>query len=133
MIGKGRKERTIPLWEDTSRALARHIGGRALGPGDYVFGGRNVPHLTRSGVRHRIEAAHARACEAHPELRGRRVGPHTFRHSCAMAMLAAGVDIASVAIWLGHEHVNTTHRYVVTDMRIKEEALYALATLACTA
>ena len=123
VIGKGRKERTIPLWEDTSRALARHIGGRALGPGDYVFGGRNVPHLTRSGVRHRIESAHARACEAHPELRGRRVGPHTFRHSCAMAMLAAGVDIASVAIWLGHEHVNTTHRYVVTDMRIKEEAL----------
>lgn len=123
VLGKGRKECTIPLWEDTSVALARHIDARALDPDDYVFRGRNVPHLTRSGMRHRIESAMSRACAAHPELAGRRVGPHTFRHSCAMAMLAAGVDIASVAIWLGHEHVNTTHKYVVVDMRIKEEAL----------
>lgn len=121
VVGKGRKDRTLPLWEDVSEALRAHVGG--LGPDDHLFAGRGVPHLTRSGARHRVDAAYDIACGEHPELAGRKVGPHTFRHSCAMAMLAAGVDIATVAIWLGHESVNTTHRYVVLDMRLKEEAL----------
>lgn len=123
LLGKGRKERTLPLWDDVSALLGSHIEASALAPGDYLFAGRNVEHLTRFGARHRIDAAFAAACAEHPELRSKRVSPHTFRHSCAMAMLAAGVDIATVAIWLGHEHVNTTHRYVVSDMKLMEDAL----------
>lgn len=121
--GKGRKQRTLPLWRDTSELLSEHVGRRGLSGDDYLFPGRGVDHLTRSGARSRIEGAVRRASCHHPELVGRRIGAHTFRHSCAMAMLAAGVDIATVAIWLGHESVNTTHKYVVSDMRLKEEAL----------
>lgn len=123
LLGKGRKERTIPLWEDVSRELSSHMEAAALGPGDYIFRGRGGGHLTRSGARHRIDAAMRRASEAHPSLSSRRVSPHTFRHSCAMSMLAAGIDIGTVAIWLGHESINTAHRYVVSDMRLKEEGL----------
>ena len=123
VLGKGRKERTLPLWDDTSQLVRNHISSKGLGPGDFLFGGRGGGHLTRSGARHRIDSAFSAACASHPELRSKAVSAHTYRHSCAMAMLAAGVDIATVAIWLGHEHVNTTHRYVVSDMRLKEEAL----------
>lgn len=120
---KGRKERTLPLWDDVSELLRVHIEANALGPGDYLFASRNVEHLTRFGARHRIDAAFAKACAEHPELRSKSVSAHTFRHSCAMAMLAAGIDIATVAIWLGHEHINTTHRYVVSDIKLMEDAL----------
>ena len=123
LLGKGRKERTLPLWDDVSELLKAHINQNAPEPGDFLFAGRNVEHLTRSGARHRIDAAFAAACAGHPELSSKRVTAHSFRHSCAMAMLAAGVDIATVAIWLGHEHINTTHRYVVSDMKLMEDAL----------
>lgn len=123
LLGKGRKERTLPLWEDVSDMLKSHVSGMALDSGDFLFGGRGTEHLTRSGARHRIDAALAAACVEHPDLAAKRVTAHTFRHSCAMAMLAAGVDIGTVAIWLGHERIDTTHRYVVSDMRLKEEAL----------
>ena len=122
-LGKGRKERTVPLWEDTSKLLAGYIEANAIRGGRYVFPGRNVEHLTRSGARSRIDVIAARAAAAHPELRSKKVTPHVFRHSTAMAMLYAGVDIATVAIWLGHENVNTTHKYVVTNMEAKEAAL----------
>lgn len=122
-LGKGRKDRTVPLWDDTSRLLLSHIERRSLKDGDYIFAGRNVDHLTRSGARSRLDAVAKRAKAAHPELARKKVTPHVFRHSTAMAMLAAGVDIATVAIWLGHEDINTTHKYVVSDMTIKEEAL----------
>lgn len=122
-LGKGRKDRTIPLWEDTSSLLKSHIASLNLAGGDYVFGGRNVEHLTRSGARSRLDCVVKKARAAHPELARKKITPHVFRHSTAMAMLAAGIDIATVAIWLGHEDINTTHKYVVSDMVVKEEAL----------
>lgn len=123
VLGKGRKQRTLPLWKDVSDELRAYIDAKGLNAEDYLFAGRSVGHLTRSGARSRIDSAVARACEKHPSLTGKHVTPHTFRHSTAMAMLAAGVDIATVAIWLGHENVNTTHKYVVSNMKLKEEAL----------
>lgn len=122
-LGKGRKDRTVPLWEDTSRMLMRYIERHGITGSSHVFAGRNVAHLTRSGARSRIDVVAKRAAERHPELAGKRITPHTFRHATAMAMLYAGVDIATVAIWLGHENINTTHKYVVTNMKAKEEAL----------
>lgn len=123
VVGKGRKERTLPLWDDTSSLLRAHMSDNGVGPGDYVFAGRGTEHMTRSGARSVVERAFRLACAAEPSLSSKKCSPHVFRHSTAMAMLAAGVDIATVAIWLGHESVNTTHRYVVSDMRLKEEAL----------
>lgn len=122
-LGKGRKDRTLPMWEDTSQLLIEYMRDSGVRGGDYVFKGRNVDHLTRSGARSRIDAVVAKAVALHPELKSRSISPHTFRHACAMAMLYAGVDIATVAIWLGHESVNTTHKYVVTNMAAKEDAL----------
>ena len=123
LFGKGRKDRTVPLWDDTSQLLLSHIERRSLKDGDYIFAGRNVDHLTRSGARSRLDGVARKAKAAHPELARKKITPHVFRHSTAMAMLAAGVDIATVAIWLGHEDINTTHKYVVSDMAIKEKAL----------
>jgi site-specific recombinase XerD len=121
--GKGRKQRELPLWEDTSRLLADHMERRAVGADDHVFPGSDRGHLTRFGARDRVKAAVRAAAESHPQLAGRTITPHTFRHSTAMAMLASGMDIATVAIWLGHESVETTHKYVVSDMSLKEAAL----------
>lgn len=123
VLGKGSKDSAVPLWEDTSQLLATHIDEKRLGNGDYLFSGRGVSHLTRSGARSRLDSVVKAAKTRHPELSKKTITPHVFRHSTAMAMLAAGVDIATVAIWLGHESINTTHKYVVSDMRIKEEAL----------
>lgn len=123
VTGKGRKERTVPLWDDVSALVELHIERRGLGKDDYLFAGRNVPHLTRSGARSRIDAALKAARLAHPELSAKKVSAHTFRHSTAMALLAAKVDIGTVAIWMGHESINTTHKYVVSDMGLKEEAI----------
>jgi site-specific recombinase XerD len=122
-LGKGRKDRTVPLWEDTSRMLMAYMEAHDINGPNHVLAGRNVAHLTRSGARSQIDAVAKRAARRHPELAGRRITPHTFRHATAMAMLYAGVDIATVAIWLGHESINTTHKYVVTNMKAKEDAL----------
>lgn len=123
ILGKGRKERTLPLWPEVARELSAFAEERRLGAGDFVFAGRNVEHMSRSGARSRIDAITRRAAEAHPELAGKRISAHVFRHSCAMSMLESGVDLSTIAIWLGHESVQTTHRYIVADMARKERAL----------
>jgi site-specific recombinase XerD len=123
LMGKGRKERTLPLWADTTALLQSHIQIREIEHGDYLFKGRHVDHLTRSGARARINIVVKSAIRLHSELGSKKITPHVFRHSTAVSMLAAEIDIATVAIWLGHEHINTTHKYVVSDMKLKEEAL----------
>ena len=123
LAGKGRKERTLPLWPEVAGEVTAFAEERQLGADDFVFPGRNVAHLSRSGARSRIDAAVRRASELHPALAGKRITPHVFRHSCAMAMLESGVDLSTIAIWLGHESVQTTHRYMVASMSRKEDAL----------
>jgi site-specific recombinase XerD len=123
ILGKGRKERCLPIWDETIRELQGYLACETYEENDFVFSGRNVEHLTRSGARSRIEGAVKRACVAHPGLRDKRITPHVFRHSTAMAMLVAGVDLSTIAIWLGHESIQTTHRYMVSDMKLKEEAI----------
>ena len=122
-MGKGRKERSVPLWDETAKSVLGYMEEGRIAPGDYLFPGRNVGHLTRSGARSRLEAAFSRAAKGDPALSSKRCTPHTLRHSTAMAMLAAGVDLSTIAIWLGHENVNTTHKYMVADMEMKERAL----------
>jgi site-specific recombinase XerD len=108
--------------------LISHIAENGIGPGQYLFSGRNVEHLTRSGARSRIDNAVKAAAAKHPSLATKRISPHTFRHSTSMSMLASGIDISTIAIWLGHEGIQTTHRYMVADMKLKEDAIAKVHT-----
>lgn len=121
--GKGRKARKIPLWSETATALQDYIQDNDLSCNDWLFPGRNVAHLTRSGARSIIDKHAREATCSHPELEGKAITPHVFRHSAAMALLEAGVDLSTIAIWLGHESITTTHKYMVASLRLKEEAL----------
>lgn len=121
--GKGRKDRSIPLWKDTARQLKRWIretGGSGRSP---LFPNASGAHLTRSGVEYRLKRLIAVASHACPSLRGRHVSPHTLRHTTAMHLLQSNVDITVIALWLGHESTATTHMYVEADLRMKERAL----------
>jgi integrase/recombinase XerD len=79
--------------------------------------------MTRSGVAHRLRLAVKKASATCPSLRGRRISPHTLRHTTAMHLLQAGVDLTVIALWLGHESPTTTHRYV--EARPRDEAARA--------
>jgi site-specific recombinase XerD len=95
-------------------------------PGAPVFPNRAGKPLTRSGVEHRLRLAVANASERCPSLIGRRISPHTLRHTTAMHLLQSGVDITVIALWLGHEDTATTHQYVEADLAMKEAALRRL-------
>lgn len=126
VLGKGRKERTIPLWKTTTKCLTQYIAEQGISNEDYLLSGRNVEHLTRSGVRYRIDCIVKEATKNSPSLKTKSVTPHVFRHSTAMALLQSGIDISTIAIWLGHETIETTHKYMVADIKLKEEALNKL-------
>jgi len=125
--GKGRKERSVPLWPKTARALTAwfsELGGAADGP---AFPNAQGAPLTRDGVRYILDAAFAIAAENQPSLRGKNISPHVLRHTTAMHLLQAGVDCSVIALWLGHESLQTTHVYVEADLVTKEKALAKLA------
>ena len=126
IMGKGRKERTVPLWETTSKSLANYMHENEIHDNDYLLSGKNVKHLTRSGVRYRIDRLVSKAYDTCPSLKNKSVTPHVFRHSTAMSLLQSGVDISTIAIWLGHESIETTHKYMVADLKLKENALNKL-------
>ncbi len=121
--GKGRKERTVPLWARTARVLAAWIRTRGGSPTDRLFpNGRHGP-LTRSGAAQRLALAVERAAQTCPTLRSRRISPHVVRHTTAMHLLQSGTDTAVIALWLGHESPTTTHGYLEADLAMKERAL----------
>lgn len=124
--GKGRKQRSVPLWRTTAvqlRSWLPHIDSRPDRP---LFPSCSGIRLTRSAVTARLQIAVQCATPNCPSLIGRRVSPHTIRHSTAMHMLQAGVDITLIALWLGHENPTTTHTYVEADLDMKQRALDAL-------
>lgn len=124
--GKGRKERSIPLWPDTAAQLKRWLRAYPRATEQPLFPNRSGGQLTRIGMTERLKLAAKSAAEQYPELRKRRIFPHLFRHSIAMHMLQAGVDITVIALWLGHESTATTHRYIEADLAMKEKALLSL-------
>lgn len=126
IMGKGRKERTIPLWKTTTKYLIEYMNENSIQNNDFLLSGRTVEHLTRSGARYRIECIVKKASEICLTLVNKSITPHTFRHSTAMSLLQAGIDISTIAIWLGHESIETTHKYMVADMKLKENALEKL-------
>ncbi len=127
VLGKGRKLRQIPLWKTTAILIKNWLKRCGSSPGDPVFPNRHGKHMTRSGVEKRLGAAVRVAAAVCPSLVGRKVSPHTLRHTTAMHLLQAGVDLSSIALWLGHVNPSTTHGYVEADLAMKERTLKKLA------
>jgi integrase/recombinase XerD len=121
--GKGRKERVTPLLPGTAAVLREWLRERGGAPSEPLFPGPRGRSLTRDAVS-RVVARHAAAAaESCASLAGKRVTPHTLRHSAAMQLLHAGVDVSVIALWLGHESIRTTDIYQHADLRLKEQAL----------
>ncbi len=121
--GKGRKERCTPLTRPTVAALRswlRESGGREASP---LFPSSNGQHLTRGAIWRLVAKHAARAQDQCPSLREKHVTPHVLRHTAAMTLLHAGVDASVIALWLGHESLQSTSVYLHADMTIKERAL----------
>jgi integrase/recombinase XerD len=129
IVGKGRKLRQVPLWKNTAALLRRWIDRLPGNGSEPVFPNRWGEPLTRSGVDKRLRAIVKLASTRCPSLVGRRISAHTMRHSTAMHMLKAGVDVTSLALWLGHASPTTTHGYVEADLDMKEKALAKLEPL----
>ncbi len=128
LCGKGRKERTVPLWVNTSRTLRNwfdEIG--TTFDSNLVFPNAAGKALTRNGLNYFLQQAVQRASPKCPSLARIHVTPHMMRHSTAAHLLTAGVDIAVIALWLGHESIETTHLYLEADLGSKERALQKLA------
>ncbi len=121
--GKGRKNRSVPLWRTTAAQLRDWLRQRADTEALPLFPNRSGAALSRSALTERLALAVAKAAERYPQLRRQRISPHTVRHSTAMHLLQSGVDITVIALWLGHESPATTHFYVEADMSMKEKAL----------
>lgn len=125
--GKGRKQRSVPLWKTTVleiRAWLRH--NPRLRAEAALLPNRDGHAMTRWNVGQRLDLAVARAAANLPSLASKRVCPHTLRHTTAMHLLQSGVPFNVIALWLGHESSNTTHRYVEADLAMKEKALARL-------
>lgn len=121
ILGKGNKVRMCPLWPVTSAILSRLVAGRNAS--DMVFLGRTHQPLTRFGV-HRVVTHYADlAAISVLTLKAKRVSPHTIRHTTAVHLLRAGVDINTIRAWLGHVSLDTTHIYAEVDMEMKAKAL----------
>ena len=123
--GKGRKERTCPLWPETARLLQTLIDQRGLPPTQSapVFLNARGGRLTRFGVRTILHKYIVKAARQQPSLNHKRLHPHSLRHSTAIHLLRSGVDLSTIAHWLGHASINTTHKYLSIDLEAKREAL----------
>jgi len=121
--GKGRKQRTVPLWPKTAQQLRQWLGQLPSESFAPVFTNRLGGRLTRFGIEKQLAVATRKAAQTCPSLRGRKVSPHVFRHTTAMHLLQSGVDITAIALWLGHESPLTTHKYIEADLQMKKKTL----------
>ena len=121
--GKGRKERSVPLWPTTAKALKEWFSESGDRSPAVAFPNARGSSLTRDLVDYILQRAIERAVVNCPSLNNKRVSPHIVRHTCALHLLQSGVDIAVIALWLGHENIQTTHGYIEADLSIKEQAL----------
>jgi integrase/recombinase XerD len=126
ILGKGRKLRQVPLWKGTATLLRAWLARIGRHSEDPVFPNRWGRPMTRSAVEKRLRLLAQVASASCPSLAGRRVSPHTLRHTTAMHMLQAGVDVTTLALWLGHADPTTTHAYIEADLVMKEKALRKL-------
>ncbi|MEX1026571.1 MAG: site-specific integrase [Candidatus Paceibacterota bacterium] len=123
--GKGRKQRICPLWPQTAKLLRDLLAELDLDPTSTqrLFRNRLGKPLTRFGVRYLLRKYVQKAHTAVPSLSQKRVHPHTLRHSTAVHLLQAGVDLISISHWLGHASVETTNRYAEVNLETKRAAI----------
>jgi site-specific recombinase XerD len=121
--GKGRKDRITPLTSSTVTVLRNWLDGQHGDPKEPLFPTRSGSRLSRDAIEHRIAHYASTAAVACPSLHGRTITAHVLRHTCAMRLLHAGVDTSVIALWLGHENVDTTQIYLHADLELKEKAL----------
>jgi site-specific recombinase XerD len=121
--GKGRKQRITPLTRTTSAVLRVWRAERAGRPDDPLFPTIRGRRLTRDALERRLAIHITRAATTKPSLKHKRVTLHTLRHTAAMQLLHAGIDSTVIALWLGHERVETTQIYLHADLALKEKAL----------
>lgn len=125
--GKGRKQRSTPLWKSTVKEIRGWLRRNPILTVDSaLLPNRKGQAMSRFNVTKRLDIAVARAAKMHSTLSKRRITPHTVRHTTAMHLLQSGVAISVIALWLGHENMATTHRYVEADLAMKEKALARL-------
>jgi integrase/recombinase XerD len=123
--GKGRKERMCPLWPQTVEVLRTLLGEQRVDLSDTepLFRNRRGQPLSRFGVRYLLRKYANRARSVAKTLYGKRVHPHVFRHTTAVHLLQAGVDIVTISHWLGHTSVETTNRYAAVNLEMKRAAI----------
>jgi integrase/recombinase XerD len=121
--GKGRKERCTPLRKDCVSVLRSWLRERGDDPSAPVFPSAKGERLSRDGVEYLVHKHANAAAERCPTLRDKRVSPHVLRHTAAMDLLEHGVDRSVIALWLGHETLDTVNVYVHASMQMKERAL----------
>jgi integrase/recombinase XerD len=129
VLGKGRKKRATPLTAEVAALLAQWITEHGGSPDDPLFATRQGRPLSRHTVGLLLDKHTATAATHCPSLSTKRVTPHTLRHTAAMLWRAKGVDIATIALLLGHESIQTTHIYEHADPALKEEAIARTAPL----
>jgi integrase/recombinase XerD len=118
--GNGRKHRTTPLRRETVKVLVAWLKERKGTDTDPLFPSARGTWLSRDALEDIVRRHVLTASRSCPLLAGKRVSPHVLRHSTAMELLRHGVDQTVIALWLGHENVETTQVYVHADLRLKE-------------
>jgi integrase/recombinase XerD len=122
-FGKGRKHRTTPLSHRAAAIIQAWLSTHPGGDDEPLFPSERGGHLSSDAVQ-RLVTKHARtATQSCPSVGAKKVTPHTLRHSCAMKMLRNRVDVTVIALWLGHEKLDSTNKYLHADLTIKERAL----------
>jgi integrase/recombinase XerD len=125
IVGKGRKQRETPLWPETVAAINHYLKLRESMniQSPHLFLSIRAEPLTRFGIGRRIEQFAKKAAEKCPSLVGRRITPHTFRHTTALHLIEKGVDITIIKEWLGHADIKTTSQYIEVNLQRKRQAL----------
>jgi len=125
LYGKGRKERICPIWPETAQVLREYIEERGIHPGESstVFKNHLGGPLSRFGARYILAKHLKKASRVQPSLGKKRLHPHSMRHSTAVHLLKSGVDLSTIANWLGHSSINTTNKYATIDLEMKRNAL----------
>jgi integrase/recombinase XerC len=123
VFSKGRRERVCPLWPETVALLKDFLKRHPSAAGHPIFVNRYGQPLGAAGVRFKLKQYVATAAREVSSLGSKRVSPHTFRHSTAVSLVAAGVDVTVIRSWLGHASLDTTNRYARANLETKRKAL----------
>jgi len=123
LMGKGQKERISPIWPETAELISALLRRCPRRPHEAVFVNRYGQPLTASGFRFRLRGYIKQAAQTSPTLARKRITPHVFRHTTAVHLISAGVDVTVIRSWLGHASLDTTNHYAQASLETKRRAL----------